>query len=115
MRISYSHRVRPVACRRAARFVATVLPPTRSRLFPNSPREDLAAACTYFEMQANAHGLATCWCGFLQLAQREIPELLEKTSGIRRTTPFCAMLFGLPAVTYQRGVQRAEYANAVYA
>ena len=80
-----------------------------------TPREDLAAACTYFEMLANAHGLATCWCGFLQLAQREVPELLEKTSGIRRTTPFCAMLFGLPAVTYPRGVQRANYAKVVYA
>ena len=80
-----------------------------------TPREDLAAACTYFEMLANAHGLATCWCGFLQMVQKVVPELLEKTSGIRRTTPFCAMLFGLPAVTYPRGVQRADYAKVVYA
>ena len=79
-----------------------------------SAREDVAAACTYFEMLASAHGLATCWCGFLQLVQREIPELLEKTTGIRRTTPFCAMLFGLPAISYPRGVQREAYANVVY-
>lgn len=79
-----------------------------------SAQEDVAAACTYFEMLAAAHGLATCWCGFLQLIQKEIPELLEKTMGIRRTTPFCAMLFGLPAVSYPRGVQREDYAKIVY-
>lgn len=79
-----------------------------------SAREDVAAACAYFEMLASAHGFATCWCGFLQLVQREIPELLEKTTGIRRTTPFCAMLFGLPAVSYARGVRREDYANVVY-
>lgn len=80
-----------------------------------TPREDLAAACTYFEMLAHAHGLATCWCGFLQMVQKVVPELLEKTSGIRRTTPFCAMLFGRPALTYPRGVQRSAYAKVVYA
>ena len=80
-----------------------------------TPREDLAAACTYFEMLAHANGLATCWCGFLQLVQKAVPELLEKTTGLRRTTPFCAMLFGLPAVTYPRGVQRSAYAKVVYA
>ena len=80
-----------------------------------TPREDLAAACTYFEMLANAHGIATCWCGFLQLVQKEVPELLEKAAGLRRTTPFCAMLFGLPAVAYSRGVQRGDYAKVVYA
>ncbi len=80
-----------------------------------TPREDVAATCTAFELLANAHGLATCWCGFLQLVQREIPEILEKTLGIRRATPFCAMLFGIPVVTYPRGVQRADYARIVYA
>lgn len=86
-----------------------------TNLAVTTPREDLAAACTYFEMLANAHGIATCWCGFLQLVQKEIPELLEKAAGLRRTTPFCAMLFGLPVVTYPRGVQRAAYAQVVYA
>ncbi len=79
-----------------------------------TPREDVAAACTYFEMLANAHGIATCWCGFLQLAQREVPELLEKATGLRRETPFCAMLFGLPAVAYPRGVVRGAEARVVF-
>lgn len=79
-----------------------------------TPLEDVAAACANFELIAQAHGLGTCWCGFLKLVQQEVPELLEKTSGIRRTTPFYAMMFGYPAVTYQRGVQRDGYAKIVY-
>ena len=73
--------------------------------------QDLAAACTYFEMLAQANSIATCWCGFLNIVQKEIPELLEKTSGIRRTTPFNAMLFGIPAVKYARTVLRGDYAK----
>lgn len=79
-----------------------------------TPLEDVTAACAYFEMLAQAHGLATCWCGFLKLVQREVPEILEQTAGLRRTTPFYAMLFGLPAVRYVRGVQRGDYAQIVY-
>lgn len=79
-----------------------------------TPFEDVIAACTYFEMLAQAKGLATCWCGFLKLVQREVPELLEKTSAIRRTTPFYAMLFGNSAISYPRGTQREGYASIVY-
>lgn len=71
-----------------------------------TPEEDVVIACSYFEMLAQASGLGTCWCGFLKLVQREIPELLVKTLGFRQTTPFYAVLFGLPAIAYQRGVQR---------
>jgi len=79
-----------------------------------TPREDVTIACANFELLANANGIATCWCGFLNLVQREIPELLEATVGIRRTTPFYAMLFGRAAVRYRRGVQRDGYAKIVY-
>ena len=75
-----------------------------------TPAEDVVIACTHFELLAQAHGLGTCWCGFLKLVQNEVPELLEKTLGFRKTTPFYAMLFGLPAVTYRRGVQRDDEA-----
>ena len=54
---------------------------------------------------------ATCWCGFLKMVQQEIPELLEQTIGLRRTSPFYAMLFDRPAVHYARGVQRDSYAR----
>ncbi len=76
-----------------------------------TPHEDVTIACAHFEMLASAAGIATCWCGFLGLVQKEVPELLEATVGIRRTTPFYAMLFGRPAVRYMRGVQRDGYAK----
>ena len=79
-----------------------------------TPREDVTAALAYFEMLAQAHGIATCWCGFLKLVQQEVPELLEASAGIRRTTPFYAMLFGPPALSYPRGVLRDDYARIVY-
>ena len=78
-----------------------------------TPQEDVTIACAHFEMLAQSHGLATCWCGFLKLVQQAVPEILEATSGIRRTTPFYAMLFGYPAVRYQRGIQRDDYAKIV--
>ena len=79
-----------------------------------TPREDVTIACAHFEMLANAAGIATCWCGFLNLVQKEVPEILEATVGIRRTTPFYAMLFGRPAVRYARCVQRDSYARVDY-
>ncbi len=79
-----------------------------------TPREDVTIACSHFEMLANAAGIATCWCGFLGLVQKEVPELLEATLGLGRSTPFYAMLFGVPAVRYPRGVQRDDYARIVF-
>lgn len=79
-----------------------------------TPQEDVTIACSNFELLANANGIGTCWCGFLKLVQREIPELLEKVAGIRRTTPFYAILFGKSAVKYTRCVERSAYANIVY-
>jgi nitroreductase/NAD-dependent dihydropyrimidine dehydrogenase PreA subunit len=71
-----------------------------------TPHEDVVIACAQFELLAQAHGLGTCWCGFLKLVQNEIPELLSELIGFRPSAPFYAMLFGRPAVSYRRGVQR---------
>lgn len=79
-----------------------------------TPNEDVAIACSNFELLANANGIGTCWCGFLKLVQKEIPELLEKTIGLDRKKPFYAMLFGKRAVKYPRGVMRDNYAEIVY-
>ena len=79
-----------------------------------TPLEDVTIACSQFEMLAQAYGLGTCWCGFLKLVQLEVPELVENCVGIRRTTPFYAILFGKPAVSYARGVLRDTYAKIVY-
>ena len=79
-----------------------------------TPEQDVASAITCFEMLANANGIATCWCGFLRMVQKEVPELLETGAGIDADTPFCAMLFGKAAVSYPRGVVRDSYARIVY-
>jgi ferredoxin len=79
-----------------------------------TPVQDVTIACSNFELLANANGIGTCWCGFLKLVQNEVPELLEKVVGIRRTTPFYAILFGKRAVNYMRCTERSSYANIVY-
>ncbi len=79
-----------------------------------TPREDVTLACANFELLANACGLATCWCGFLGLVDRELPGLVERLVGIPAGRPFEAMLFGLPAVRYRRGVVRGDSLNVVY-
>lgn len=76
-----------------------------------TPQEDVVIACAQFEMLAQAHGLGTCWCGFLKLVQNEVPELLVETLGFRPSTSFYAILFGYPAVSYRRGVQRDDEAD----
>lgn len=79
-----------------------------------TPNEDVVIALSEFEMLAAANGIATCWCGFLRLVQKEVPELLVAPLGFRPTTPFYAMLFGYPAVKYVRGVQREHEARIVW-
>lgn len=76
-----------------------------------TPLEDAVIACANFEHLANANGISTCWCGFLKIVQNEVPELLEKILGIRRTTPFYAILFGKGSNKYVRGVERGRYAE----
>ncbi len=71
-----------------------------------TPKEDIVLALTAFELLAEANGIGTCWCGFLNLAQKEVPEISEKVLGLRRETPFYAMLFGKSAVSYPRAVMR---------
>jgi ferredoxin len=76
-----------------------------------TPNEDVAIACSNFELLAASHGLGTCWCGFLKLVQREVPELLSEIFGFSATTPFYAILFGHPAIRYSRTVQRDDEAR----
>lgn len=79
-----------------------------------TPKEDVVIACSNFELLANAHGIATCWCGFMNLVQAEVPGLTEAIAGFPRTHPFAAILFGLPAVRYPRGVCREDSAKIIY-
>ena len=79
-----------------------------------TPEEDVISAVTTFGLLANANGIGTCWCGFLSQVQKVVPAVLEKTLGIRRATPFYAMLFGYPAVAYRRAVMREGDARTVW-
>lgn len=79
-----------------------------------TPREDVTLACANFELLANASGIATCWCGYLGLVEREVPGLVEHLAGVPTGHPFTAMLFGFPNVRYPRGVARDGAARIVY-
>ncbi len=78
-----------------------------------TPLQDIAAACAYFEMIAQSEGIATCWCGFLDLVKRDVPTV-ARALGLRESTPFYAMLFGESAVKYVRGVQRDDEAKVIW-
>ena len=79
-----------------------------------TPSEDVALACGNFELLANASGIATCWCGFLGLVERELPGLVECLVGIPTGHSFAAMLFGVSDIRYPRGVARDGAARIVY-
>lgn len=76
-----------------------------------TPVEDTVIACANFEHLANAHGIGTCWFGFLRHAHAVVPELLGEAVGLRPETPFYAMLFGRPGLRHVRTVCRDSYAD----
>ncbi|MBP5285258.1 MAG: nitroreductase family protein [Kiritimatiellae bacterium] len=79
-----------------------------------TPDEDVTIACSNFELLANANGIATCWLGFLGMIERELPGFVERLAGVKTGRPFQAMLFGLSALKYPRGVERSGYAKIEY-
>ncbi len=78
-----------------------------------TPDTDVHAAMAYFDMLAAAEGLGTCWCGYLPLISREIPEV-RHLLGLSPNAPFYTMYFGKPAVRYMRTVQRDDEARIIY-
>lgn len=75
-----------------------------------TPQVDCAAACAYFDLLAQAHGLGTTWFGFLTHIVAAVPEVAD-LFGIPRGAPFHAMLFGEPRVDYVRCVNRSDGAR----
>ena len=67
--------------------------------------EDTILALAYFELLAQSAGLGTTWCGVIKLVSDVIPEIRELL-GLAPDTYFYAMMFGKPAVSYARTVQR---------
>jgi hypothetical protein len=72
--------------------------------------EDAALALAYFELLAQSANLGTTWCGVIKFAADMIPEI-RTLLGLAPDAYFYAMMFGKPAVTYARTVQRDSAAR----
>jgi nitroreductase/NAD-dependent dihydropyrimidine dehydrogenase PreA subunit len=67
--------------------------------------EDVILALAYFELLAQSANLGTTWCGLIKFVADMIPET-RNLLGLAPEGYFYAMLFGKPAVSYARTVQR---------
>lgn len=74
------------------------------------PTEDVNLALAYFELLAQSAGLGTVWCGLAKMAMELLPELKDAV-GLPAGHFYYTMLFGLPAVSYARTVQRDDGAR----
>jgi len=73
-------------------------------------REDVVLALAYFELLAQSAGLGTTWCGMVKFIADMVPEV-SGWFGLAPDTYFYAMIFGRPAVRYERTVQRDQAAR----
>jgi nitroreductase/NAD-dependent dihydropyrimidine dehydrogenase PreA subunit len=73
------------------------------------PEADSYIALSYFELMAQAMGLGTLWLGLARWAMVDIaPQVSDKLGLPDSHKLVYMMLFGKPAVTYHRTVQRDE-------
>lgn len=71
-------------------------------------REDPFIFLSYFELIAQNSGVGTLWCGLLYWALQDIlPDLLGKLGIPENYTLGYTMLFGYPAISYYRTVERS--------
>ena len=70
------------------------------------PAQDNIIALTTFQLLAHAHGVGTVWDGIFMMALAVCPDLLATLGIPADHTLGYAMVFGEPAVTYHRTVQR---------
>lgn len=75
----------------------------------HTPETDIPLTLAYFDLLAHCAGLGATWCGILKFAADAVPEL-RPLFGLGPDTPFYAMMFGVPAIRYQRTVQRDDAA-----
>jgi Fe-S-cluster-containing hydrogenase component 2 len=80
-----------------------------------SPEADCHIALSYFELLAASMGLGALWSGLAKWAMTMIaPELLQRLGVPANHRVGYMMVFGYPAVTYHRTVQRSnEHVNRV--
>lgn len=72
----------------------------------SSVEANLFIALSYFELMATSLGLGTLWCGFGTWALRDIAPEVASLLGIPEDHRLYVMMFGYPAVSYARTVQR---------
>lgn len=70
------------------------------------PAQDTLIALTTFQLLAHAHGVGTVWDGICMMALGVCPEVVGKLGIPANHTLGYALVFGDPAVEYQRTVQR---------
>jgi nitroreductase/NAD-dependent dihydropyrimidine dehydrogenase PreA subunit len=73
------------------------------------PGEDVSLALAYFELLAQSAGLGTCWWGMFKMVMETLPEL-KPIVGLPAGHIYYAMLFGTPAISFPRTVQRDDAA-----
>ena len=66
---------------------------------------DSVIALSYFELYAQSLGLGTTWCGYAFMIAQQIPEMYALLEIPENYTLGYTMLFGMPAVKYQRTTQ----------
>jgi nitroreductase/NAD-dependent dihydropyrimidine dehydrogenase PreA subunit len=74
------------------------------------PVQDTHIALTTFQLLAQAHGVGTVWDGMFMMALALLPDLPSRLGIPEEHLIGYAMLFGEPAVEYQRTVQRGPAA-----
>jgi len=72
--------------------------------------EDAVLALAYFELLAQSANLGTTWCGVIKFVADMIPGTREML-GLAPDAYFYAIMFGKPAVSYARTVQRDSAAR----
>ena len=72
--------------------------------------EDAVLALAYFELLAQSANLGTTWCGVIKIIADMVPGTRELL-GLPPDAYFYAMMFGKPAVSYARTVQRDSAAR----
>lgn len=74
-----------------------------------TPLQDVPLTLAYFELLARSAGVGTLWLGLLTRVLDLLPELKAQLR-LPAGHVYYAMLFGYPAVRYQRTVQRGQSA-----
>ena len=70
---------------------------------------DPVIALTQFDLMAQSCNVGTCWCGFAQRAFKVIPAMRRMIGCPRDYYVGAAMLFGSPAVEYQRSTAPEKF------